>query len=145
MRVADVATGTRYNLFSRDICSCNVSTDLPFNSIWLLDLSSRLPETAQLDGLDISFQATPPSEWLPTNVQLKTWNVKDPVPEELVEKYDIVHVRYLCLVLSDEEISSVLQNVVRLLSKFKEIDASRPITGRQLDKTALSESLTLFS
>lgn len=86
-------------------------------SIWLLDLSSRLPECAQLDGLDISFQATPPPEWLPKNVQLKKWNVKDPVPEDLVGRYDIVHVRYLCLVLSDEEIAFVLQNVTRLLSE----------------------------
>lgn len=40
------------------------------------------------------------------------------MPEELVEQYDIVYIRYLCLVLSDEEISSVMQSVVKLLSKL---------------------------
>ncbi|RYP82305.1 hypothetical protein DL769_001707 [Monosporascus sp. CRB-8-3] len=92
--VADVATGT---------------------GIWLMDLSSRVPATVQLEGLDISFQATPPTEWLPTNVTMRHWNIRDPVPEGLVEKYDIVHIRYLCLVLSDEEVPSVLQNVARLI------------------------------
>ncbi|KAI0547127.1 S-adenosyl-L-methionine-dependent methyltransferase [Xylaria curta] len=94
LRVADVATGT---------------------GIWLMDMSSRLPKTAKLSGLDISLQATPPKEWLPTNVEMREWDVRKPVPQDLVGTYDVVHVRYLCLVLSDEEVADVLKNVVTLL------------------------------
>ncbi|KAI1322480.1 S-adenosyl-L-methionine-dependent methyltransferase [Xylariaceae sp. FL0255] len=94
LRVADVATGT---------------------GIWLMDMSTRLPSTAKLEGLDLSFQATPPAEWLPPNVVLRKWNVRDAPPEDLIGAYDIVHVRYLCLVLSDAEVPRVLENIAQLI------------------------------
>ncbi|KAK2596500.1 hypothetical protein N8I77_013387 [Diaporthe amygdali] len=40
---------------------------------------------------------------------------RDPVSKDLVEAYDIVHVRYLCFVPSNHEISNVLQNLTKLL------------------------------
>lgn len=94
---------------------------------WLMDLSTRLPK-AQLDGLDITLKATPPKGWLPPNVTMREWDVREPVPEDLVEKYDIVHVRYLCLVLSDAEVSSVLENVTKLLSEYYQHHARRLTT-----------------
>lgn len=83
-----------------------------------MDLSTRVSPTARLDGLDISLQATPPTEWLPTNVKMRHWNIREPVPDDLVEKYDVVHVRYLCLVLSNQEVPDVLQSIVRLISGY---------------------------
>lgn len=83
---------------------------------WLIDLSNHLPE-AQLDGLDITLKTLPPKGWIPPNVNFREWNVREPVPEDLVGQYDIVHVRYLCLVLSNDEVSSVLENVTKLLSE----------------------------
>ncbi|KAK7742407.1 hypothetical protein SLS53_004553 [Cytospora paraplurivora] len=81
---------------------------------WLIDLSSHLPD-AQLDGLDITLKTLPPKGWIPPNVNFREWNVREPVPGDLVGKYDIVHVRYLCLVLGDDEVSSVVENVAKLL------------------------------
>lgn len=91
---------------------------LTVRRIWLSDLSSQLPETSQLDGLDISFKATPPAEWLPSNLKLRRWDVREPVPEDLVEKYDFVHVRFFSFVLRNEEISEVAENIVRLISRI---------------------------
>ncbi|KAI0204004.1 hypothetical protein F4808DRAFT_416593 [Astrocystis sublimbata] len=97
LRIADVATGT---------------------GIWLTDMSARVPATIQLEGLDISIDATPPAEWLPHNITFRIWDVKQAVPEDLVEKYDIVHIRLLAFVLRDDDIPVVLQNVTKLISKF---------------------------
>ncbi|KAH8163676.1 hypothetical protein CIB48_g4565 [Xylaria polymorpha] len=90
LRVADIATGT---------------------GVWLTDLSTRLPATAHLDGFDISLKATPPANWLPSNVTFQTWDIRDDVPEALLGHYDIVHIRLLSFVLRDEEVPGILEKV----------------------------------
>lgn len=70
----------------------------------------------QLDALDISFDATPPAEWLPSNVHTRVWNVKTDPPEDLIGVYDIVHIRHFTLVLLEEEVESVLARLFKLLS-----------------------------
>ncbi|KAF2244384.1 hypothetical protein BU26DRAFT_99947 [Trematosphaeria pertusa] len=60
------------------------------DSIWLTEIDARVPESVELDRLDISLNAAPPAEWLPSNVTLKTWDVKEDAPGDLVEAYDIV-------------------------------------------------------
>lgn len=85
-------------------------------SIWLTDLAKSLPESVQLDGLDVSFDATPPSEWLPSNLTLRQWDVKTDIPEELIGVYDIVHIRNFLFVLQNHEISHVLGNLVKMIS-----------------------------
>ncbi|KAH9893813.1 S-adenosyl-L-methionine-dependent methyltransferase [Xylariomycetidae sp. FL2044] len=94
LRIADVATGT---------------------GIFLTDLSTRLPSSTQLDGFDVSLDATPPTEWLPHNVRFRHWDIRQPVPEDLVEAYDIVHIRLLAFVLQDHEVPQVLDNVIRMI------------------------------
>ena len=83
---------------------------------WLTDLSSRLPKTVQLEGLDISFSAAPPPQWLPANVTLRRWDVKDAVvPAELHGAYDVVHVRNLAFVLRDDDVPGVIERLISLL------------------------------
>lgn len=94
LRVADVGTGT---------------------GAWLTSLGANLPSTAQLDGLDVSLQATPPAEWLPGNIRFRRWDIRETVPEDLVEAYDVVHIRLLSFVLHNEEIPHILQNVTKLI------------------------------
>ncbi|KAI1211886.1 S-adenosyl-L-methionine-dependent methyltransferase [Annulohypoxylon truncatum] len=94
LKIADVGTGT---------------------GAWLMDLGSRLPESTQLSGLDISSDALPPDEWLPPNMTFRKWNIKDDVPEDLVGQYDIVHVRNFVYVLQDDEIPRVLDSLVKLM------------------------------
>lgn len=82
-----------------------------------MDLGSKLPSCTRLDGLDISPDALPPRQWLPPNVTFRQWNVKEDVPEDLVEQYDIVHIRNFVYVLRGEDVSRVLANLLKLLSK----------------------------
>ena len=82
--------------------------------VWLTDLSTRFPSTVQLAGIDVSFNAAPPPEWLPANMTLQHWDIREPVPAELVGVYDIVHIRNFAFVLRDEEIPDVLDKLVQL-------------------------------
>lgn len=81
-----------------------------------MGLSSRLPQTVRLEGLDISLEATTPKEWVPSNVSFREWDFKQDPPEDLVGQYDVVHLRLLILVLLDDEIPAVLQRFIKLLS-----------------------------
>ncbi|KAI1496605.1 UMTA methyltransferase family protein [Biscogniauxia marginata] len=94
LRVADIGTGT---------------------GIWLLDVHDKLPKSAQLYGMDISFDATPPIETLPSNITLRHLNVKDPIPEDLVGVFDIIHIRFFVFVLLEEEVPSMVEKLSKLL------------------------------
>ncbi|KAJ6151535.1 hypothetical protein N7470_007132 [Penicillium chermesinum] len=91
--IADVGTGT---------------------SIWLLDVARSAPD-ATLDGFDIDLSNTPPAQWLPKGLTLHNWSVFDPAPENLVGKYDVVHLRLLILVVENSDPVPVIRNVARLL------------------------------
>ncbi|GIJ84009.1 hypothetical protein Asppvi_002842 [Aspergillus pseudoviridinutans] len=94
LRIADVGTGT---------------------GIWLTDLADEFPATVQLDGLDISFDAAPPRDWLPPNMSLHHWDIKADVPEHLVGVYDVVNVRHFVFVLQQRDLKGVLDNLFKLL------------------------------
>lgn len=90
------------------------------NSIWLFEASTELPEGAQLDGLDISFDAAPPAGVVPVNVRYQRWDVKEAVPETLVGVYDVIHVRFLSFVLLNDDIAGVLARLFQMLSTMNE-------------------------
>lgn len=94
LRIADLACGT---------------------GIWLLDLACELPEPAVLDGLDIDLSKAPPAQWLPNNVTVHNWDILSPVPEHLVGRYDIVHLRLLILVVEHSDPVPIIQNAYRML------------------------------
>ncbi|MCJ1261079.1 hypothetical protein MMC22_000943 [Lobaria immixta] len=92
-RIADVATGT---------------------AIWLAEVAHELPNV-QLDGFDIDLTQAPPKEWLPSNTRLRHWNIFDDTPDDLLGKYDIVHVRLIVLVVRNSDPRPVIRNLVKLL------------------------------
>ncbi|KAK6360203.1 hypothetical protein TWF730_006353 [Orbilia blumenaviensis] len=92
--VADIATGT---------------------GIWLTQLAESLPSTVKLDGFDITDRLFPDASTLPENVSFSILNVLEPVPEHLYEKYDLVHIRGLCLVLKTGEWDGVVKNIAKLI------------------------------
>lgn len=94
LRIADLACGT---------------------GIWLLDLPCELPEPAVLDGFDIDLSKAPPAQWLPNNVTVHNWDILSPVPEHLVGRYDIVHLRLLILVVQHSDPVPIIQNAYRML------------------------------
>ena len=91
--IADVATGT---------------------ALWLIDVARAFPGV-QIHGFDIDLSQAPPQQWLPLNTTLQYWNIFEDVPEELVGKYDIVHVRLLILVIEGGDPRSVLRHLLKLL------------------------------
>ena len=91
--IADVATGT---------------------AIWLTDLAREVND-AHLDGFDLELEQAPPSQWLPASIKLRTWNIFNEVPAAFLEKYDIVHVRLLVLVVQNSDPRPILRNLIKML------------------------------
>ncbi|KAJ5493302.1 hypothetical protein N7539_002048 [Penicillium diatomitis] len=106
----------RFNIHpSIPISSNPVIADLGTGTgIWLINLSRELP-TATLDGYDVDLSNSPPREWLPERLHLHHWDLFTPVPDHMVGKYDVVHLRLLILVVQNSDPTPVIQNVARLL------------------------------
>ncbi|MCJ1399509.1 hypothetical protein MMC11_002711 [Xylographa trunciseda] len=95
LRIADIGTGT---------------------GMWPIEVSKTLPPSAQLDGFDISGDQFPPAEWLPSNVTLSTADAFAPIPEDMVGKYDVVHLRMMVIVVKGpKELETLMNNLVLLL------------------------------
>lgn len=92
--------------------------DANYQSVWLTDLAHQLPSDVGLDALDISFESAPPKEWLPQNVTPRQWDIFTEVPEDLIGVYDIVHVSLFTFVIKDEDITTALGKLLKLLSKL---------------------------
>lgn len=82
----------------------------------MLDLADILPPTIQLDGFDITLDATAPSQWLPPNVTLHHWDARTEPPREWIGAYDVVHIRLFTLVLDEVEARSMISRLKKLLS-----------------------------
>jgi len=91
--IADVATGT---------------------GMWLIDVARELP-TAKIEGFDIDLSQAPPQKWLPSNAALRYWDVFEDLPDDLIGKYDFVHVRLLVLVIEHADPRFVLRNLLKML------------------------------
>jgi trans-aconitate methyltransferase len=92
-RIADIGTGT---------------------AKFLLHLQPMYPD-ALLEGFDISSALYPPQCSIPPNVSLAVLNMKQPYPEEVHGKYDLVHARTLIAAMLSDEWEPVVRNLVRLL------------------------------
>ncbi|APA10311.1 hypothetical protein SS1G_07231 [Sclerotinia sclerotiorum 1980 UF-70] len=90
--VADVATGT---------------------GAWLLDVARDFPQ-AQLHGFDNDVRQAPHKSWLPSNVSVRHWDIFTDLPDDMVGKYDYVHVRLLVLVLNGNP-QSFIQKLLTML------------------------------
>ena len=93
LQIADVATGT---------------------AIWPVHVARELP-SASLNGFDIDLTQAPMEQWLPPNVKLRAWDIFSDVPDDLVRKYDIVHVRLLILVVQDSDPREILEKLAQML------------------------------
>ena len=96
LRIADVGTG---------------------NAIWLIELLPHVPASTQLDGFDISADHYPAKEWLPPNVSLDLLDVFGRIPEPLVGRYDVVHIRTFALAVRNNDPGPLLRNLMKMLSE----------------------------
>ncbi|KAL8817545.1 MAG: hypothetical protein Q9223_003647 [Gallowayella weberi] len=84
-------------------------------SVWLLDLASNCPSSWSLTGFDVSTAQFPHAAYLPSNVSLKQFDAFEPVTPELVEAFDVIHLRALCVVVKGGDPSVLIENVAKML------------------------------
>ncbi|OTA99274.1 hypothetical protein M426DRAFT_16569 [Hypoxylon sp. CI-4A] len=83
--------------------------------IWLVDLARTLPPSARIDGFDIDLSQCSPREWLPSNVSVHQVDCLAPLPETLLEQYDIVHIQLFHLAVHNNDPAPIIRNLVKLL------------------------------
>ena len=94
-QIADVATG---------------------NAGWLLEMAGEYPRT-EYTGFDISSAQFPSREALPSNiVGLHELDIYAPIPQQWVEKFDVVHVQLIVAGVRDGDPLPILRNLLRMLS-----------------------------
>lgn len=108
----------------------NAIADVAGTGVWLLEVAREHPGLNCL-GLDISTAQAPPKPWLPSNVDFTTWDIFEEPPAALRGKFDVVHIRLLCLVTVDGP-SSLIANIAMLLKpngylQWEELDLSRSL------------------
>lgn len=111
------------------------------SSMWLFDVRELVDPSAQLCGFDISFDAAPPREILPSNVSFRHWDVKQDLPEDLVESFDIVHVRFFAFVLMSDQVQPVVERLFKMLST----SACHRYWERFANKTSIKSLEATFS
>lgn len=82
---------------AKDSCIADIAAG---TGAWLIDVARQFP-SASLDGFDKDLKQAPHDAWLPSNIKMKYWDVFDEVPTECIEKYDVIHLRLVILVLKD--------------------------------------------
>ena len=88
----------------------------PLHRIWLGELTRELPPSTKFDGFDISDTQYPPESWYGPNTTLSKLDIFAPLPEILVGKYDIVHLRFFMTIARDENVKTVIENLKAMLS-----------------------------
>ncbi|KAI1377900.1 S-adenosyl-L-methionine-dependent methyltransferase [Hypoxylon crocopeplum] len=83
--------------------------------IWLVDLARYLPPSAHIDGFDIDLTQCPPKDWLPSNVSVHQVDCLAPLPEHLLEQYDIVHIQLFHIAVHNNDPAPIIQNLLKLL------------------------------
>jgi len=77
-----------------------------------------MPASVQLRGYDIDLSQCPPRPWLPDNVEMQQWNMFEDVPETMIGRFDLVHIRLVGVVIQDNNASPVIKNLVKMLSRM---------------------------
>ncbi|KAI8633450.1 S-adenosyl-L-methionine-dependent methyltransferase [Xylariaceae sp. FL1651] len=92
-RIADIGTGT---------------------ARFIICLHPEIPD-AVFEGLDISDALFPPRDALPAGATLSLQDLKQPFPEHMYEKYDLVHLRLLVSGMRPDDWAPAVRNVFRIL------------------------------
>ena len=76
-----------------------------------------LPSSSQLDGFDVDLTQFPPKHWLPSNVAMHKLDAFSSLTEDIVGKYDIVHLRLFIVLIKHNDPVPLLRNLISMLSK----------------------------
>lgn len=97
-----------------------------------MELAQESPKTWQLEGFDVNSNYLPATEYLPHNVTMRILDVFDDIPDDLVEKFDVVHVRTFAVIIKNNNPTPFLRNMIKLLSEsfqFEGVPQSRETSG----------------
>lgn len=117
LRIADHGCGNGCD-WQPHICFTLANSEFP--RAWIISMAGELEDAqlqrAVLTGFDISAVHFPAPENLPGNVNLKVLDAfVDPLPEELVGKFDVVHVRVFTAVVKNGNPAQLIANAVKML------------------------------
>ena len=87
-------------------------------SIWATEASCDLPQSALIDGFDVSAAQYPHRNWLPKNVHLHVHDAFAPFPPDRIGMYDIVNLRFFFTLLDPKNVQDMVENLMMLLSAF---------------------------
>ncbi|KAK3167473.1 hypothetical protein OEA41_010600 [Lepraria neglecta] len=59
----------------------------------------------------------PAVEYLPKNVSLEVFDIFGEIPDELVGKFDVVHIRVFLCVIKRNDPEPLLKNLIKMLSE----------------------------
>ncbi|KAI4167151.1 MAG: hypothetical protein LQ348_007715 [Seirophora lacunosa] len=96
--------------------------------VWLLEYATTHPD-AKCVGLDKNIGALPPRAWLPSNVSVGCWNLREEPPASLCAQFDIVRIHALAHFVMNDAAQGI-RNIAMLLKpggylQWEEIDHSR--------------------
>ncbi|KIW64812.1 hypothetical protein PV04_09720 [Phialophora macrospora] len=83
--------------------------------LWAIQVAEEYPH-AQVEASDISLGLMPPKPDLPANLAVRKWSFFDPVPEEWIGAFDLLHVRLVIQPFGgNQDPRSVLDKFVSML------------------------------
>ncbi|KAJ5150915.1 uncharacterized protein N7482_010167 [Penicillium canariense] len=118
MKVAEIGTGT---------------------GMWLLDLASQLPESVQLDGFDLSEEQFPARYIWPANVTFDKLDAFGDVPDHLANKYDVVHLRFWCCIVRNNDPTRLIRHAAGLLKPGGYLQWEDANTGKTVVRGEIAE------
>ena len=81
-----------------------------------MDVADSAPEFVKAEGLDINIKDVPPKAWLPDNVSFREFDLLKDIPDELIDRYDIIHVQFAASFVRDQYIAEAMKKLVSMLS-----------------------------
>ena len=84
----------------------------------MLDVAKDLTADSHLDGFDICDSQFRSDISRPSNVNFVLWDVRQPPPESLHGKYDVVNLRLFLAVVENDDPTPMLEHAKLLLSKI---------------------------
>lgn len=85
------------------------------SAVWLTEVAKTLPADAELVGLDYDTSRFPPPSSLPPNLKLGKGDMYEPFPDDLLGKFDVVHVRMILFGVKEGRGLEVARNLLTLL------------------------------
>ncbi|KAI0206835.1 hypothetical protein F4808DRAFT_447505 [Astrocystis sublimbata] len=105
---------------NKRVAEIGVGTGYAFNPlIWLVDLTRYLHGCAKIEGFDIDLRQCPPTEWLTSNVLVHRLDCLGPMPEHMIEQYDVVHIQLpFQVAVHNNDPGPIIQNLLHWPSRL---------------------------